>query len=111
MQIGVAAIRERHRQSGQLSCLSTAPPNVEGVIAVRRSESSITLQLEKVKNITTYTLKYDDVEMNISEADEGTTVVYSVAPLAAARKYNFTLFTVEEGVRSSGYTFYAVTGM
>uniref|UniRef100_A0AAZ1XC79 Uncharacterized protein n=1 Tax=Oreochromis aureus TaxID=47969 RepID=A0AAZ1XC79_OREAU len=72
---------------------------------------SITLEWDKVKNISEYILQYNngtDMEKNISVSEEGP-IKYEVSPLTAMTKYNFTLITVFEGVSSTGYSFTAVT--
>ncbi|KAM3859892.1 receptor-type tyrosine-protein phosphatase H-like [Diretmus argenteus] len=92
----------------------TAPENVENVTVLRQNETSITLKWEKVNNIETYRLQYNDngnitVE-NISESN-GTSVEYVVSPLTAGTEYDFTLFTVFYNVPSSGRNISAVTDL
>ena len=94
-------------------CFS-APENVKGVEVSGQSENSITLMWDKVNNIPTYLLQYEDkgsskVE-NITASDSGTSVTHEVSSLTAGTKYSFTLFTVFEEVNSTGYMFQAVTG-
>ncbi|XP_036936482.1 receptor-type tyrosine-protein phosphatase H-like isoform X3 [Acanthopagrus latus] len=91
----------------------TAPENVKGVEVLRQSENSITLMWDKVNNIPTYLLQYEDkgspkVE-NITASDSEASVTYEVSSLTAGTKYSFTLFTVFEEVNSTGYMFQAVT--
>ncbi|XP_068439578.1 receptor-type tyrosine-protein phosphatase H-like [Clinocottus analis] len=90
----------------------TPPGNVHHVTVVTRTETSITLQWDKVNNIPTYFLQYfhedgSHKEIFITET-QGPSVTYVVSDLTAARKYNFILITFEE-VNSTGYSFEAVT--
>ncbi|XP_023267051.1 receptor-type tyrosine-protein phosphatase H isoform X2 [Seriola lalandi dorsalis] len=88
------------------------PDNVEDVTVLNRTETSITLTWDKVDNILIYILQYDSngmVNKNINASDQGTSVEYVVSSLTAGTIYNFTLFTVSEGLNSTGYTFEAVT--
>ncbi|XP_017274033.2 receptor-type tyrosine-protein phosphatase H isoform X3 [Kryptolebias marmoratus] len=92
---------------------TTKPPpgNVGNVTVVTQNESSITLQWEKVDNILTYILLNinDDRTENVSASSEGTSVTHVVSGLEAGKKYNFTLYTVEDGLNSSGRNITAVT--
>lgn len=94
-------------------CFS-APENVKEVEVSGQSENSITLMWDKVNNIPTYLLQYEDngiskVE-NINSPDSETSVTHEVSPLTAGTEYSFTLFTVFEEVNSTGHPFQAVTG-
>ncbi|XP_032431086.1 receptor-type tyrosine-protein phosphatase H isoform X10 [Xiphophorus hellerii] len=97
--------------SGLLFSAATAPENVVKVEVVARNTSSITLQWNKVYNISTYKLEYeengDNVTNNISNADD--VVQHVVSNLTAGTEYNFTLFTEANGVSSSGLLFSAAT--
>ena len=98
-----------------VSVLSTpspsVPPAVTEVNVATRSETHIELEWTKVNNIKTYILKSDDgTETPITGLD-GNKVTHRVSSLSAGTKYSFTLFTVFEEVRSTGYIFSAVTGM
>ncbi|XP_030611081.1 receptor-type tyrosine-protein phosphatase H-like [Archocentrus centrarchus] len=100
------------RSSGVNYTAVTAPRRVNAVTVVKQNETSVTLKRDKVNNISTYFLQYDDsgsvIEKNINVSQEGP-VEYVVSPLTAGTIYSFTLFTVFEGVSSSGYRFSAVT--
>ncbi|XP_008281523.1 receptor-type tyrosine-protein phosphatase H isoform X3 [Stegastes partitus] len=91
----------------------TAPENVGEVTVVSQTENSITLRWTKVKAIPDYTLQYVYNETSIVEdidaSSQGASVEHVVSPLTDRTKYNFTLFTVFEGVNSTGYDFDAVT--
>ncbi|XP_032431079.1 receptor-type tyrosine-protein phosphatase eta isoform X4 [Xiphophorus hellerii] len=97
--------------SGFIFINATAPENVVKVEVVARNTSSITLQWNKVYNISTYKLEYeengDNVTNNISNADD--VVQHVVSNLTAGTEYNFTLFTEANGVSSSGLLFSAAT--
>uniref|UniRef100_A0AAZ1X2V8 Uncharacterized protein n=2 Tax=Oreochromis aureus TaxID=47969 RepID=A0AAZ1X2V8_OREAU len=99
-------------KSSGVNCIAvTAPQSVNHVTVVHQNEISITLEWDKVKNISEYILQYNngtDMEKNISVSEEGP-IKYEVSPLTAMTKYNFTLITVFEGVSSTGYSFTAVT--
>ncbi len=92
----------------------SAPENVKDVKVLNRSENSLTLMWDKVNNISTYFLLFDNNgvlrEEIVSVSSQGATVTYEVSSLSAGTKYNFTLITVFEEVNSTGYTFEAVTG-
>ncbi|XP_074477050.1 receptor-type tyrosine-protein phosphatase H-like isoform X12 [Sebastes fasciatus] len=87
----------------------TAPENVKNVNVSTQDESSITLMWDKVNNISTYFLQYDNKEDTINVTHQDASVKYVVSPLSAGRKYNFTLITASNGVNSTGYRFDAVT--
>ncbi|XP_071375556.1 receptor-type tyrosine-protein phosphatase H-like isoform X3 [Centroberyx affinis] len=92
---------------------STPPENVQKVTVLGQNETSITLQWEKVANIVTYRLHYNDndniIMKDVTAPDEGASVEYVVSSLTAATEYNFTLFTVFEGINSTGHQFAAFT--
>ncbi|XP_028332597.1 receptor-type tyrosine-protein phosphatase H-like isoform X2 [Gouania willdenowi] len=91
----------------------TAPQNTKNVKAVTQNESSITLQWNKVNNITTYTLRYEDnggvKEENITASSAEKSVKHVVSPLNAGRRYRFTIITEFENLSSTGFNFTAVT--
>lgn len=96
------------------SLFFSARGDVKKVEVSGKSENSITLMWNKVNNIPTYLLQYEDngiskVE-NINASDSGASVTHEVSPLTAGTKYSFTLFTVFEEVNSTGHPFQAVTG-
>ena len=91
-----------------------APENVQNVTVLTQTESSITLTWDKVKNISTYFLKYDnndnDKEDFINETTEDTSVTNTVTDLSAGTKYEFLLLTTHNGVNSTGFNISAATG-
>ncbi|KAM6963463.1 receptor-type tyrosine-protein phosphatase H-like [Tautogolabrus adspersus] len=82
------------------------PDNVQEVTVSRQDENSITLMWNKVNNILTYFLKYDDKdgakEEYINQTDENPAVSHEVTPLTAGREYSFTVITTSNGLNSSG---------
>lgn len=81
-----------------------APRNAEVFKPVGQDETSITLQWSEVENISIYQLKYSGKEIEV------TATQHRILGLTAGSKYDFTLFAVFEGVRSSGVSIAAVTG-
>ncbi|XP_037610798.1 receptor-type tyrosine-protein phosphatase H-like isoform X6 [Sebastes umbrosus] len=104
---------ETVKSSGVNLSAVTAPENVKNVNVSTQNESSITLMWDKVNNILTYFLQYDNngsLKEDFIPASEGvSSVTHVVTPLSAGRKYNFTLITASKGVNSTGYRFDAVT--
>ncbi|MEQ2304924.1 hypothetical protein AMECASPLE_032248, partial [Ameca splendens] len=91
------------------STTPSPPLNVEKVDVVTQNESSITLQWNKVDGISTYRLEIrEGGHMDVNDIS-GEPVVFVVSGLTAGRRYSFTLFTVLNGLYSSGYSFAAVT--
>ncbi|MEQ2301243.1 hypothetical protein AMECASPLE_033864 [Ameca splendens] len=99
------------KENNPLLISSPSPPlNVEKVDVVTQNESSITLQWNKVDGISTYRLEIGEGgHINVNDIS-GEPVVFVVSGLTAGRRYSFTLFTVLNGLYSSGYSFTAVTG-
>ncbi|XP_029954746.1 receptor-type tyrosine-protein phosphatase H-like [Salarias fasciatus] len=93
------------RSSGAILTAVTAPRNVQKVMAVRQTETSITLQWEKVDRIDRYILVFDENE-TIIDASE---VSHTVSNLMSGTEFSFTLFTEFKNVRSSGAILTAVT--
>lgn len=75
-----------------------------------KTETSVTLSWEKVNNISTYILEYDHnrTAVNVNNT-AGASITHKISDLTPGTKYNFTIFTVLEGVSSSGYTVEAIT--
>ena len=92
-----------------MSLYILAPRNTDDFKSIGRNETSITLQWNKVNDILNYILVFNGHEINvtISEKDK---VTYIVSGLTNGTKYDFSLFTVFENVRSSGVNLAAVTG-
>ena len=83
---------------------SLAPRNTNEFKAIDQNETSITLQWEKVDNILNYTLVFNGSEINVYQ------VTHTILQLTSGTKYEFSLFTVFESVKSSGVNLTAVTG-
>ncbi|XP_056286341.1 receptor-type tyrosine-protein phosphatase H-like isoform X2 [Pseudoliparis swirei] len=79
----------------------TAPLNAEDFKPVTQDETSITLQWDKVNDILDYILVVNGNETNVSASD-GRQVTKKISDLTNTNKYDITLFTVFENVRSSG---------
>ncbi|KAK6329073.1 hypothetical protein J4Q44_G00010510 [Coregonus suidteri] len=89
----------------------TAPLNVEAVTVTEsdRTETSITLEWKKPANgVSSYVLQFGD-KGNIPINKLGETVTHQVSSLDAGKRYAFTLFTVFEGIKSSGESNFTVT--
>ncbi|XP_013863727.1 receptor-type tyrosine-protein phosphatase H isoform X2 [Austrofundulus limnaeus] len=84
-------------------------PNVGHVEVVTQDETSITLRWNKADGFSTYILlnKNNNSMENIDS--EETPVTHKVSGLTSGTEYSFTLFTVNQNLNSSGYTFSAVT--
>lgn len=87
----------------------TAPFNVEAVTVTEkhRYETSVTLEWKKpVNGVSSYVLHFDDKENeDINNSEEKVTV----SALDPGKRYAFTLFTVFEGIKSSGESDFTVT--
>jgi len=100
--------------TGQFLSLSfSVPSNVGSVSVFDRKETYIILQWEKVNNSLNYTyeLQYwikGEPPTLISPTDS--LEEHNVTSLSPGTEYFFTLYTVFEGVWSSGYNFSNVTG-
>ncbi|KAL7835626.1 hypothetical protein SRHO_G00279730 [Serrasalmus rhombeus] len=90
----------------------TTPSNVHSVSVKSRSETALTLEWNKVNNSNVYSYRltdYNGININISESEGDSVVTHTVSALSPGTKYSFTLYTVFEGVESSGYNFSSVT--
>ncbi|XP_037832487.1 uncharacterized protein LOC108242854 isoform X3 [Kryptolebias marmoratus] len=103
------SVFENIRSSGVSITAATAPVNAEGFGSSAQTETSITLQWNKVNN-TNFVLQFNDTETNISAPDGAGAVTHTVSSLTAGTKYTFTLFSVFENIRSSGVSITAATG-
>ncbi|XP_076154879.1 receptor-type tyrosine-protein phosphatase eta-like [Alosa pseudoharengus] len=97
------------RSTGHNFSAVTVPPDVTQVNVVNRSETHLELEWTKVNNYNYILKDSSGAETSIPGSDAGTTVKHTLSPLSAGTKYSFTLFTVFEGVRSTGHNFSAVT--
>ncbi|XP_014900334.1 receptor-type tyrosine-protein phosphatase H isoform X2 [Poecilia latipinna] len=89
----------------------TVPENVDNVSVLNRRVNSLTLEWPKVNDISTYKLEYKEngatVVNNINNA--AAVIQHVVSNLTGATQYSFSLFTVLNGVSSSGFSFSAAT--
>lgn len=96
-----------------LSCFVTlvsVPPNAENFTSVSQFETSITLRWNKVNDNVSFILEIDGAQKEAVEADGEETVTFTVSKLTAATTHTFLLFSVLQGVLSSGVNLSAVTG-
>ncbi|XP_039868123.1 interferon-induced very large GTPase 1-like isoform X4 [Simochromis diagramma] len=103
------SVFENIRSSGVSITAVTAPQNSEDLISSGQTESSITLQWNKVNNKISYILQFNDTETDISVPDEDGPITHTVSSLTAGTQYTFTLYSVFENFRSSGVSITAVT--
>ncbi|XP_049916554.1 receptor-type tyrosine-protein phosphatase H-like isoform X2 [Epinephelus moara] len=96
------------RSSGVPTTAFTIPLNANGFKSVNQSETSITLQWEKVNNVSNYRLVFNGKTINITASEEDP-VTHIVSDLTNTTRYNFTLFTVFENVTSRGVNIIAFT--
>ncbi|XP_053467239.1 receptor-type tyrosine-protein phosphatase H [Ictalurus furcatus] len=85
--------------------------DVDSISVINRTETTLTLQWNKVNNNSNYnyTLSYNSQNISISGSEEGSAVTYTVLDLTAGTEYNFILYTVSEGIQSTGFNCHAVT--
>ncbi|XP_038592525.1 receptor-type tyrosine-protein phosphatase H-like isoform X3 [Micropterus salmoides] len=100
---------ENVRSSGVDITAVTAPRNSEEFKSVGQNETSITLQWKKVKEALSYIILFNGNEINVTASDRQEHVTHTIMELTSGTKYNFSLFTVFENVRSSGVDITAVT--
>ncbi|XP_077959782.1 receptor-type tyrosine-protein phosphatase H isoform X3 [Gasterosteus aculeatus] len=86
----------------------TAPGDAKGLKTLGQTETSITLQWEKVKDILQYKLVFNKTEINIT-ATGGDYVNHTIPNLTCGTRYNFTLFTLFDQLNSTGVNSNAVT--
>ncbi|XP_062841276.1 receptor-type tyrosine-protein phosphatase H [Trichomycterus rosablanca] len=89
----------------------TTPSRVTKVSVQARSETSLTLEWQKINNSNDYDyrLGYNGMEVNINGSETDLIVNHTVSSLAPGTEYNFILYTVFNGIKSSGYNFSEVT--
>ncbi|XP_051970124.1 receptor-type tyrosine-protein phosphatase eta-like [Xyrauchen texanus] len=106
------SVFEDVRSSGYSFSAVTTPLNVDRVIVSHRDDTSIALFWFHVNNDPKYDyiLRYGDIETFISGYyEQRPLLIYTVSSLFPEMTYTFTLYTVFEDVRSSGYHFSATT--
>ncbi|XP_033963190.1 receptor-type tyrosine-protein phosphatase H-like isoform X2 [Pseudochaenichthys georgianus] len=94
--------------STSLTNTMTPPPNAEGFKSLAQTETSITVGWKYVDATFNYTLVINGEEMNVP-ASADTEAKHTIPDLTNGTKYNFQLFTVFEGVKSTGVNLTAVT--
>ncbi|XP_062386040.1 class I histocompatibility antigen, F10 alpha chain-like isoform X2 [Sardina pilchardus] len=95
--------------SGSEGSLNSVPPDVKLISVVTRSETHVELEWTKVNNNNDYNYLLRDsngAETSITGLEAETTVKHTVCLSAGT---TFTLFTVFEGVKSTGFQFSVVT--
>ncbi|XP_039885410.1 receptor-type tyrosine-protein phosphatase H-like isoform X2 [Simochromis diagramma] len=97
------------RSSGVSITAVTAPTNAVNLISSGQTETSITLQWNKVNNNVSFLLQFNGTETSISAPAGNGPVTHTVSSLTAGTQYTFTLYSVFENVRSSGVNITAVT--
>ncbi|XP_047241540.1 uncharacterized protein LOC124880462 [Girardinichthys multiradiatus] len=90
-------------------CYRPVPPNAEGFTVSAQDETSITLQWSKVNNNTSFVIQFNGGEINIIASVAAGLVTHTVSSLSPGTNYTFTLFSVLDGVRSSGVSITAAT--
>ncbi|CAI5672527.1 unnamed protein product [Oreochromis niloticus] len=105
------SVFENVRSSGVSITAVTAPLNTDSFMPIAQTESSITLQWNKVNNNVSFVLQFNGTETNISAPAGNGPVNQTVSSLTAGTKYTFTLYSVFENVRSSGVSTTAVIGV
>ncbi|KAF7229842.1 transcript variant X1 [Nothobranchius furzeri] len=97
--------------SGEQLTTATAPLNADGFRSSGQDQTSITLQWNKVNNVVSFILQFNDAELTFSGQTGDGPVTHIVAPLTVGTEYTFTLFSVFENVWSSGVSITASTAM
>lgn len=91
-------------------CFAAPPPDVSHVEVVTQDETSITLRWETVDEISTYILLNKNNNTTEIINPKTRAVTHKVSGLTSGTAYHFILFTVNQNINSSGYSFTAVTG-
>ncbi|XP_026802948.1 receptor-type tyrosine-protein phosphatase H isoform X2 [Pangasianodon hypophthalmus] len=99
------------RSSGYNFSAATMPLNVASVNVTQRFANRLELSWEEVKsNNISYILRHGSkAETTIAALEKSSVMTHTVSSLSPGTRYNFTLYTVFEGVRSRGLTFSSVT--
>ncbi|XP_030622910.1 fibronectin-like [Chanos chanos] len=100
------------RSSGFSNSTVTIPSNVDSVSVTDHTETALTLQWNTVNNNNeySYNLTFNSgPEISITASEGSDIVTFTVSSLSPGTKYTFTLYTVFEGVRSSGHNICTVT--
>ncbi|KAK5606375.1 hypothetical protein CRENBAI_022216 [Crenichthys baileyi] len=100
---------ENMRSRGVSTITVTAPSNAKGFRPSAQNETSITLRWNKVNYNTSFVLQFNGTETFISSPDGDGPVTHTVSSLTAGTRYTFSLFSVFENMRSSGFSILAAT--
>ncbi|KAM9717493.1 receptor-type tyrosine-protein phosphatase H-like [Menidia menidia] len=103
------SVFENVRSSGLQLTAATAPVNADRFRASGQTETSITLQWNKLHGNVSFLLQFNGTETLISPPDGDGPVNHTVSSLTVVTEYTFTLFSVFENVRSSGLQLTAYT--
>lgn len=87
---------------------SLEPINPDGFKATGQNETSITLQWNKVKDISNYKLTYEKGSKEVTSTDA--TISSTIDDLTSGSRYNITLFSMRGEEISEGTSITAVTG-
>lgn len=90
----------------------SVPVNVARVNISQRFADRLELSWDKVKsnNISYVLSDSSKAETTVAALGKGSAMTHTVSSLSPSTRYNFTLYTVFEGIRSRGLTFTSVTG-
>ncbi|KAK7919685.1 hypothetical protein WMY93_010969 [Mugilogobius chulae] len=80
---------------------ATVPRDATGFKAKGQTETSITLQWDKVDDIQDYVLNYEAENVTVPATSEAV-VLYNVTNLKSGTRYTFTLYTDFYGLKSNG---------
>ncbi|PWA13917.1 hypothetical protein CCH79_00018520, partial [Gambusia affinis] len=105
----VFAVVGNVRDRGIQFTAATAPPNPSGLVSLNETESSLTLQWNRVNNVKSFILQFNGKETRIDAPAGNGPVTYTVSSLSAETKYTFTLFSEFENIRSTGIQLIAQT--
>lgn len=87
----------------------SVPQNTDSFRITGQSETSISLQWNKVNN-NSFILQYDGVNITIAASNASGPVNHTISNLTAGTRYTFIVYTVFENITSSGVNVSAVTG-
>ncbi|XP_014878439.1 uncharacterized protein LOC106940263 isoform X2 [Poecilia latipinna] len=103
------SVFENVRSSGVSIAVVTVPSNAQNFRPSSEDESSITLQWNKINDITSFVLQFNGSETFIRSPDGDGPVTHTVSSLTAGTRYTFTLISVLENLTSSGISIAAAT--
>ncbi|XP_038164131.1 uncharacterized protein LOC119798646 [Cyprinodon tularosa] len=98
------------RNRGVQLTAATAPQNPTGLLSLSETETSITLQWQRVSNVTNFILQFNGTMTRVDAPAGNGPINHTVSSLSAETTYTFTLFSVFENVQSTGVQLVAQTG-